>query len=83
MSEPDIIYSILNKVPRTFSYEEKCTLKGKRSAPYLLLKYKETKTLRKFQILWEALREINYIVILYIIYVFYSEEKRVERKRNF
>ncbi|KAL4104312.1 hypothetical protein QTP88_019613 [Uroleucon formosanum] len=36
----------------SFSYEEKCNLKGKRPTPYLSLEYKEAKTLKKFKLSW-------------------------------
>jgi len=48
----DIIDIILNKGLSSFSYEEKCNLKGKRPTPHLSLEYKEAKTLRKFQLSW-------------------------------
>jgi hypothetical protein len=48
----DIIDIIFNKSLGSFSYEEKCNLKGKRPTPHLSLEYKEAKTLRKFQLSW-------------------------------
>jgi len=39
-----IIGIILNKGLSSFSYEDKCNLKGKRPTLHLSLKYKEAKT---------------------------------------
>jgi hypothetical protein len=50
LNKSDIIDIILNKGLGSFSYEEKCNLKGKRPTLRLSLEYKEAKTSRKFKL---------------------------------